>query len=154
MDLENAGRRLPNNTTLNCFLIEISPYDLLINTADVTTKIRVSSTRALTTDAIVAISDLISKQYFVLPTCIPVTPIGTMMKQAKTDNHEAVKNATRYLLLLQRAQTRITKSRAVRGVVSGYNILMSRMYLQLPIGAAIEKKEVSIMSLRRAQKVN
>jgi len=69
-----------------------------------------------------------------------VTPIGTMMKQAKTDNHEAVKNATRYLLLLQSAQTRITKSRAVRGVVSGYNILMSRMYLQLPIGAAIEKK--------------
>lgn len=140
MDLENAGRCLPNNTTLNPFLIGISPCDILINAADVTTKIRISSTRALTTDAIVAVLDLSSKQYFVLPICVPVTPIGTMMKQAKTDNHKTVKNATRYLFLLQSAQTRITKSRTVRGVVSGYNILMSRMYLQLPIGAAIEKK--------------
>lgn len=146
MDFENAGRFFPKNRIMYpFFLLEVPPYDDFINRTAVTKNIRVSSTRALTTDAIVASADLISKQYLVLPTCIPETPNGTMMKLASTHNHDTEKNATRYLLLLQTAQTRITKSRIMRGMVNGYNILMSRMYLQLPIGVTIERFNHELM---------
>jgi len=79
---------------------------------------------------------LLSRQYFVLPICIPPVPNTSTIEELKTKSHVMEKNPMTHLLLLKRAQTRMVQSRVVKGIVNGENMLSWRIKSQLAIGAA------------------
>jgi len=72
----------------------------LKNAQEVAMNTRLSCRNGQNEESLAANGVLSSMQYFVVPICVPMAPIGTAMQAARTESHVMEKNTMTYLLLL------------------------------------------------------
>ena len=91
-----------------------------MNAHAVAMKINVSWTIGPIAPSIDCLRNFISTQYGVLPICMPTTPIATKIELARIASQDSPKKATAYLLFINRATTRKTRRRTVKGRATAY----------------------------------